>query len=36
MLLKEFDKYFRETMSKSVTKLDKEAKQIVNYILKEE
>ena len=36
MLLQEFDKYFRETMSRSVTVFDNEASQIVNYILKEE
>lgn len=36
MLLQEFDKYFRETMSRSVTVFDNEANQIVNYILKEE
>ena len=36
MLLQEFDKYFRETMSRSVTVFEEEASQIVNYILKEE
>lgn len=36
MLLQEFDKYFRETMLRSVSVFEQEAGQIVNYILKED
>jgi hypothetical protein len=36
MLLQEFDKYFRETMSRSVAIDEHEASRIVNYILKED